>query len=238
MRRVAVLQHHPEEGPGTLEPLLTSCGVTLEILRLDLGVPVPVDPNPYVALVIMGGPMSVHDEPQFPWLVGEKRLIRQAAAAGVPILGHCLGAQLLTAALGGEVERNPNGQELGWWPVHTTPAGKAYWQSREETWELFHWHGEHCTRLPAGAEVLLTNGATPVQAFRLGTSILGIQAHPELTAVQVRSWVHSAAWTSAGPFQQSPAEMLARLEERTEKLAQTASFLYGPWLAQWAKESS
>lgn len=234
MATILVLQHHPDEGLGSLAPLLASLGYATDLRALERGDRVPSSLASYVALIVMGGPMSVHDEAEYPWLRAEKALIRSAVAEQFPILGHCLGAQLISVALGGSVERNPSGQELGWWPVRLSKAGHALWPELPAEFPLFHWHGEHCATLPPDAQVLAYNAATQVQAFALGDRILALQAHPEVTAAQVRRWVdsNSAGPAEEGRYLQTAAEMLADLDAKAARLAATAAALYRPWLAQ------
>ncbi|MEL5848048.1 MAG: type 1 glutamine amidotransferase [Candidatus Igneacidithiobacillus chanchocoensis] len=234
MANILVLQHHPEEGLGSLAPLLAAAGFSIDLRALDAGDPVPEDPGNYAGLILMGGPMSVHDEAEHPWLQAEKRLIALAAEQQCPILGHCLGAQLITVALGGQVLPNPVGAELGWWPVSLTAAGCARWPNLPPSFPLFHWHGEHCAALPAGAELLATNAATAAQAFAIGSHILALQAHPEVTAQQVRQWTAAGTGELAGGgrYVQPAVEILGNVDAACAELAATAATLYRPWLEQ------
>ncbi len=233
MSKICVLQHHPDEGLGSLELILREYSHMPEIRHLNVGDQVPATTTGFDALVLMGGPMSVNDEADYPWLLEEKALIRAAAAAGLPILGHCLGAQLITAALGGVVAPNPVGHELGWWPVCITAAGRIFWPEIKDSFELFHWHGEYCSVLPAGAELLLSNVATPVQGFSIGPTILALQAHPEVTAPQVVRWLETAGTEiPATPHVQPAAAMVKGLSERCGQLVGLAEQLYRPWLKQ------
>jgi GMP synthase (glutamine-hydrolysing) len=234
MTSILVLQHHPQEGLGSLAPLLAAAGFTIDLRALDAGDPVPQDPGNYAALILMGGPMSVHDEAGYPWLKAEKRLIAIAAEQQRPILGHCLGAQLITVVLGGQVLPNPVGAELGWWPVSVTAAGSARWPDLPPSIPLFHWHGEHCAVLPPGAELLATNVATAAQAFAIGPRILALQAHPEVTAQQVRQWTAAgvADLAAGGSYVQSAGEILGNVDAACAELAAIAATLYRPWLEQ------
>ncbi|WP_308389081.1 type 1 glutamine amidotransferase [Acidithiobacillus sp. AMEEHan] len=234
MATILVLQHHPDEGLGSLAWQLAEYDHDFDVRELDQGESVPSSLDPYAALIVMGGPMSVHDEAEYPWLQAEKNLIRMAAAENVPTLGHCLGAQLIAVSLGGSVERNPSGQELGWWPVRLTEAGRALWPELPAEFPLFHWHGEQCTALPPEAQVLAYNTATTVQAFTLGDRILALQAHPEVTAAQVRQWLQdgTAALAEKGRFVQPATDMLRDLDAEADRLAATAAALYRPWLEQ------
>ncbi|MEY2342709.1 type 1 glutamine amidotransferase [Acidithiobacillus sp. IBUN Pt1247-S3] len=233
MATILVLQHHPDEGLGSLAPLLTGHGYNFDLRELDRGDPVPTSLARYAALILMGGPMSVQDEAEYPYLHAEKSLIRMAADDSCPILGHCLGAQLINVALGGTVARNPSGQELGWWPVALTTEGATYWPAVNSELLLFHWHGEHCATLPQDARVLAYNAATPVQGFALGDKILALQAHPEVTAAQIQRWIdgNAADLAQGGEYIQPVAKMLGDLDDNCVGLAAAAA-LYRPWLEQ------
>ena len=147
-------------------------------------------------LVIMGGPMSVHDEAEFPWLRSEKALIAAAVEAGKKVLGICLGAQLVAEVMGGRVYPNPV-KEIGFWPVRwTVEAIKRFSYLDEEVFqewseeairlfshldeEVFHWHGETFD-LPPGAILLASSEGCVNQAFRVGDNVLALQFHPEVT---------------------------------------------------------
>ncbi|TQK75577.1 GMP synthase-like glutamine amidotransferase [Rarobacter incanus] len=152
-------------------------------------VPTPADID---ALVVMGGPMGALDDAEFPGLASERRLIAQCCAAGVPVLGVCLGMQLVAVALGGDL-RSGATREVGISAVDLTPAGVAYplfaaIERPEPTrLEVLHWHGDTVSA-PPGATVLATSASTPVQAFAVGNA-LGMQFHLEVDANQLREWL-------------------------------------------------
>jgi GMP synthase (glutamine-hydrolysing) len=138
------------------------------------------------AIVIMGGPMSANDP--LPSLSAELQLIEQALKDGTPMLGVCLGSQLIAKALGARVYRNAE-LEIGWEPVHFTDAGKAdplFCEMKSPT-TFFHWHGETFD-LPAGAEWLAYSEKCRHQAYRFGRNVYGLQFHPEVTAAMVQDW--------------------------------------------------
>jgi GMP synthase (glutamine-hydrolysing) len=129
-------------------------------------------------LIIMGGPMGVHDETEFPWLYAEKEFIKKCVSTNTRILGICLGSQLLASCLGSRVYRN-NRQEIGFFPVSYTPEADKdpVFKDLPNPWEVFHWHGD-TFELPAGATHIAYSDITRNQAFRLGR-FTGIQFHPE-----------------------------------------------------------
>lgn len=182
---VVVLQHVAVEGPGRIAAALDRAGRPWRTIHLHDGVAVPVVPSGIEGLVIMGGPMSVDEVAEHPHLDDEKDLIADCLAADVPVLGICLGAQLLAATLGARVRSGP-GLELGWLPVSLTPqaAGDALFADAPPTFDALHWHGD-VFDLPAGATHLASSTRTQVQAFRHGTSAYGLLFHLEVDVAQV-----------------------------------------------------
>jgi GMP synthase-like glutamine amidotransferase len=234
MNPILVFRHVDCEGPGYLADFLNARGLPYRIVRVDEGESVPEDCADCAALVFMGGPMSVNDA--LPWITAELNLIRRAAATGVPILGHCLGGQLISRALGGSVGQNPV-KEIGWAPVTRradTPDG-TWFSVIPETFEAFHWHGETFT-LPAGAAPLLESSLCRQQAFARG-NILALQFHCEMTAPLVREWCaryrHELVESPNQPGVQSETEMLAGIEHRIAALQGVATRLYTAWLDRW-----
>ena len=175
-----VLQHVPFEGPGAVAGWAQSRGHTLEVRDLSQGAALP-GADAFDLLVMMGGPMSVNEEDTYAWLRPEKALVREALAAGKKVLGICLGGQMIASALGAAITRNPV-KEIGWFPVEATAAGAAhpFWAGLPRALPVFHWHGETFA-LPAGATHLLRSAACEHQAFAVGTQVLALQCHLEVT---------------------------------------------------------
>ncbi|MDR2134315.1 MAG: type 1 glutamine amidotransferase, partial [Treponema sp.] len=183
--RIHYIQHEEFETPGNIltwaaakayplaRTLVYSAG------RAERSFPSPDD---FDWLVIMGGSMNVYENDRYPWLDGEKELVRKAAERGKTILGFCLGGQLIAAALGGRVTKNSE-REIGWWPVSLKPAARA----RPElsflpgSFRVFQWHGDTFSTLPPGAVLLAESGACKNQAFVIGRNIWGFQFHWEMT---------------------------------------------------------
>jgi GMP synthase-like glutamine amidotransferase len=163
-------------------------GAELELVRVDGGaaVPSPDTIDELAGLVVMGGPMSVHDD--LPWLEAERVLLRAAVDAGLPVLGVCLGAQQLALALGAQVEPGPE-PECGVGEVHLTTAAltDAVFGAAPTPLPCVHWHGDTFC-LPEGAVRLAGNHAYENQAFRVGTRAYGLQFHVEVTASLVAHW--------------------------------------------------
>jgi GMP synthase (glutamine-hydrolysing) len=193
MSDVLVLQHAAPEGPAAIGDALKRRGVGMRTLRLDQGAAVPASAEGLAGLVIMGGPMGVYEADRHAFIPGELRLIERAADAGLPILGVCLGSQLLAAALGAKVY--PSGRkEIGWHEVRLRPAARkdALWHGTDERFTGFHWHGD-VFDLPKGASPLASSALTEHQAFRAGENAYGLLFHLEVGEVQIRDFVKTFA---------------------------------------------
>jgi len=187
--RALVLQHVAVEGPGTFTSYLDARGWTLEIAVLYEGARLPEDAQGYQAVIVMGGPMGVYDETEYPFLSDEHQFLRRVIAQGVPVLGICLGSQLLAKALGARVYRNPQ-KEIGWYTVDLTPAGAAdpLFAGLTSPVPVFQWHGD-AFDLPVGAAPLAASSLCPHQAFRYGDRVYGLLFHLELTPIIIQSWL-------------------------------------------------
>ncbi len=199
-----VLQHVSFEGLGSIAAWLENRGATVEYTRFFNDPNLPAL-NSADLIVAMGGPMSVNDEAQLPWLVSEKRFIREAVESGIPVLGICLGAQLIASALGARVYHNPV-NEIGWFPVRAVPAPAGYFVFPDECL-AFHWHGETFD-LPAGAMQLASSDACANQAFQLHRKVIGLQFHLETTFESASALLENCRnELVSGPYIQSEKEM-------------------------------
>ncbi|MBK6676256.1 MAG: type 1 glutamine amidotransferase [Rhodocyclaceae bacterium] len=228
MKPVAIFRHAPGEGPGYFATFLDGRSVRWTLLRIDAGEAVPASVDAYAGLCFMGGPMSVNDD--LPWLPPTFALIRQAVERGIPVIGHCLGGQLISKALGGTIARNPV-KELGWGKVSRDDTPIAAWLGDLDEFEAFHWHGETFT-IPPGATRLLKSEFCANQAFVMGPH-LGLQCHVEMTEAMIRLWNRQWADENAapGPSVQRPEEMYERIGERIAAMRRAADQLYGRWIA-------
>jgi GMP synthase (glutamine-hydrolysing) len=183
MAKIYVLQHHPVETLGAIADALEGAALAWQYVRVADGQPVPADMKGAGGLIVMGGPMAVYQTERYPWLRDEMRLIEDAIKSNLPVLGVCLGAQIVAAALGAKVERNPKGKEIGWHSVRLSDWAKddRLMRGLPATFMPFHWHGD-VFELPRGAVSLASSDKTPCQAFRYGDKAYAFQFHFEVAA--------------------------------------------------------
>lgn len=228
-KEIVIIRHAPHEGPGYLAEFLAQRGLPYRLVCVDRHDPLPESIAGISGLVLMGGPMSVNDP--LPWIPRELDLIRQAVAAGVPVLGHCLGGQLMAKALGAKVGPN-RVKEIGWLPVEAIagPEARAWMDGLPPRFEVFHWHGETFA-LPPGATPILRSRACRHQAFVLGPH-LAFQCHVEMTPQLVRTWTRVGREEIAQPSAtvQSARQMRANLVARTARLNRIADVFYARWI--------
>ncbi len=236
MKPVAIFRVSPTEGPGHFATFMDAQRIPWRLFKLDAGDAVPQDIDAWSGFVFMGGPMSVNDD--LPWIPPMLNLIRDAIAADKPCLGHCLGGQLISKALGGVVSKNPV-MEIGWNPVRVEDSTIARdWLGEDlREWTTFQWHGETFT-IPAGASRILTGGACANQAYVIGKS-LGMQCHVEMTPEMIEAWCRD--WAKEGadpalPSVQTPAEIQAAMAGNLQTLNRVADRLYARWVSGLPQE--
>ena len=246
MKPIYIFRHLAHEGPGYFADFLRQRQIPYAMICIDKGDAVPASIENASGLVFMGGNMSVNDP--LPWIDQELALIRQAAAANMPVLGHCLGGQLISKALGGAVTANPV-KEIGWLDTEQMDNDTAHEWFRDLSKRLllFHWHGETFT-IPTGATRILKSQHCANQAFVID-NMLGLQCHVEMTADMVREWARSSPDELASPStcrdaqvsreagcrEQSPTvqnaeQMTDKLDTRISALHTVADILYDRWL--------
>lgn len=230
MKPIAIFRHAYTEGPGFFADFLEARNIPWTLICIDEGDALPESAGAFSGLVFMGGPMSVNDD--LPWIRPVLALIREAVDKDIPVLGHCLGGQLMSKALGGMVTRNPV-KEIGWGELRVAPGqeGKR-WFGATDLFLGFHWHGETFS-IPAGATPILSSIYCPNQAFAIGKH-LGFQCHVEMTAEMVRTWCEvgadEVAASANSPGVQPVEEIVRDLESRISALSRTAAGVYEVWL--------
>ena len=191
MRRLLVFQHVPHEILGTLDPLLRNAG--FRIRYVNFGRQPDVHPNlsRYHGLVVLGGPMNCDQTSHYPHLNTEVEAIKSAIGRGMPVLGICLGAQLIARALGARVVKNPV-KEIGWYDLSPTEAGKEdpLFAKLDAVQRIFQWHGDTFD-IPHGAVHLATSPDCRNQAFRYGENVYGLQFHLEVDEAMIKRWLHT-----------------------------------------------
>jgi len=214
---VLIIKHEPIEGPGTLREFLRNTDYETKIIELSPSAPasvklktkkasvsrdtkeashispykaakLPEDFSQIEAVIILGGPMNVYEERRYPFLKEEDRFIKKALEEKIPILGICLGAQLLAKACGARITKNAK-KEIGWCEIELTKQGAAdpFFQGIEKSFETFEWH-EDTFEVPRGGELLAKSETCKNQAFRFGENAYGLQFHPEVTGVMIDEW--------------------------------------------------
>ena len=230
IKPVIVFQNIAHEGPGYLGDFLTQQNIPWQIINTNEVGALPASILDYSGVVIMGGPMSVHDD--LPWIAPLLDLIREAKAADIPLLGHCLGGQLISKAFGGVISINPI-KEIGWGEVNVTQNEDAkHWFGEIESFNSFHWHGETFS-LPEGATHVLASVHCQNQAYSIGKH-LAFQTHIEVTADMVKSWcelgVDELAEAASSPAVQQAEVMQQTLPVHCFFLNKVAKQVYGQWI--------
>ena len=221
--RVQVFQHVPIEDLGAIRPWLAARGARIDTTRFFEPDPAP-PPADLDLLVVLGGPMSVNDTHLHPWLEAERGWIGEALAHGTPLLGVCLGAQLMARALGARVYPNTE-REIGWWPIEPVSVDDPVFKVPASL-QVFHWHGETFD-LPEGAVHLARSAACAHQAFRIGARAIGLQFHVETTPDACEALIeHCPEDLRPGTFVQSEAALRATPPEVYDR----AHAVLGRWL--------
>lgn len=221
--RVHHIRHVEFENLGSIENWLESQGHTVTCTRMYANDPLP-QINQFDWLIVMGGPMSANDDATLPWMKPEKEFIRNVIDAGKPVLGVCLGSQLIAAALGARVYPNTQ-REIGWFPIQRSPDATQhpFGELLPSQIDVFHWHGDTFD-LPNGAVRLASSAACLNQAYAYSNNVLALQFHLEMTPVLAQNLtVHCCDELGPAPYVQTPEDLLANASryERTNQLMAT-----------------
>jgi GMP synthase (glutamine-hydrolysing) len=228
MAKVWVLQHLAAEPLGIIGEALEAGGIDAEYIRVFAGEPVPGDMNGAAGLVVMGGSMGVYEQHEYPFLSHEIRLIEAALRAEKPVLGICLGSQLLASVLGAEVRKGDH-KEIGWFPVTLTDAARTdrRFSEVERSFTAYHWHGD-VFDLPVGAVSLASSAQTQCQAFAYEERAYGLLFHLEATHKIVEEMVRGFAG-ELDEEQMDGAEIIAQTREHLPQLQRIGASVFQRW---------
>jgi GMP synthase-like glutamine amidotransferase len=238
VKPVLIFRYARTEGPGHFATFLSEHGLLWELVRLDEGEPVPASCEGFSGLGFMGGPMSANDE--YPWTQPVLQLMRCAVAEGIPVIGHCLGGQMLARALGGVVSRAPV-KEIGWVPVSFDDNAHAreWFGSQAQGFTTFEWHEDTFT-IPPGGTRILTGKTCANQAYVVDGKHLGMQCHVEVTAEMIETWCRIGISdidenVGRSPAVQDALTITTSIPKYLPQLSATASRLYTRWITGLAK---
>lgn len=233
MKPVAIFRYARTEGPGHFATFLAEHGLQFTVIRLDENEPVPPSCDGFAGLGFMGGPMSANDE--YPWTQPVLGLMREAAKKRIPVIGHCLGGQMLSRALGGKVTRNPV-KEIGWVPVEVEDGALAdrWFGAGLDAFTTFQWH-EDTFAIPPGGTRILTGKTCPNQAYTVDDIHLGMQCHVEVNAEMIETWCRIGIGDIDENIGKSPAvqdavTIRSLIPANLPTLTATASTLYSRWI--------
>ena len=224
--RIHYLQHVPFENPGSILAWAKANQCEVTSTQLYQGESLP-DVNAFDWLVVMGGPMNIYEEDQYPWLKPEKELIKAAIAADKVVLGLCLGSQLIADIIGGKVVQNKQ-KEIGWFPVSFTEQAKAspLFSFFPDNPVVFHWHGDTFIDLPQAATVIAKSAACKNQAFVYQQKVFGFQFHLENTIAIIEDLVKNCSDEMIpDDYVQQPEEVLSHPEYIIQDNQWMAAFL-------------
>jgi len=207
-KEILILQHVSSEGPGLIGKVAQNMGYSLRIIRLFKGESIPSAPRTFSALIVMGGPMGVYDEAEYPFIKDELTIIEAAFKASVPVFGVCLGAQLMARAAGAKVKSGRK-KEIGFYNIRLTQAGlsDALLMGLPEEFKVFQWHGDTFS-IPGGAKNLAFSEAFEHQLLKVGTNSYGLQFHIEVTEAMVRGFLAEGREELKGAPYIKPAEVI------------------------------
>ena len=238
---VLIFMHMDDNSPGYIADYLVRKSIPFKIVRAYAGDMVPSCDESIDGLVFMGGIMSVNDE--LSWIKEEISLIKEALDKGVPVLGHCLGGQLISKALGQDVNQNPV-NEVGWHNCRLAVDAKisslaAQWLGdTRDPFIMFHWHSETFS-LPAGAHHLFSSEFCDNQAYIFNNNVLAMQCHVEMTLPLIKHWI--TEWQddlqNVSPSEQSFSQISKNLEQRVNRLNRVAENLYERWVSKIVSRS-
>jgi len=233
MRKILVLQHVAYEILGTLNPLLKKEGFRIKYLNFDRYPDLTASMEGYNGLIVLGGPMGVGDTDQHPHLFHECQLIEQALKASKPVLGICLGAQLLAHVLGAPVKRNPE-TEIGWKKISTTQTGESdeVIGHLGKSTQTFQWHHDTFD-IPSSSTILATGDTCQNQAFREGKRVYGLQFHLEVDRAMIDRWLtikDRLAELSRCPSSGGLSHIQTQTQHHIDHSVALSELVFGSWI--------
>jgi GMP synthase (glutamine-hydrolysing) len=229
MTKTAIaIRHVPFEDLGALGRVTADAGYQVQYVDAALDEIDAPESEKADLLIVLGGPIGAYEEDRYPFLTNELRLLDRRLKVGAPILGICLGAQLLARALAARVYEG-QAKEIGWGAIRLTDAGRASSLRHLDGVSVLHWHGDTFD-LPDGADRLASTAAYPNQAFRIGSSVLGLQFHAEVAAGRLEPWLigHASELSAAGI---DPRDLRSDAAMYGSDLEAAARRLFGEWLS-------
>ncbi|WP_137010102.1 type 1 glutamine amidotransferase [Aquitalea aquatilis] len=230
MKPIAIIQHVALDGPEYFLDYLNCQSIPSRIFKVYAGDVLPADVSTYAGIATFGGPMSVNDETEHDWILPEIDFLRRAVAADVPVIGHCLGGQLLARALGAQV-RKAAIPEIGWIDLQAEP-GADEWFGQRASLRVFQWHSDSFD-LPQGASLLASSAYCRNQAYLYDGRHLGMQFHCEVKVEMIRQWLQVGYQEIDAhdlPSVMSVAQIAASLEEGMPQSHAQADAIYRRWL--------
>jgi GMP synthase-like glutamine amidotransferase len=230
MKPIAIIQHVADDGPSYFSEWLAGAGLPFRLFALHHGEALPETALDHAGLCLLGGPMSANDG--LPYQAAQLALIREAVANDIPVLGHCLGGQLMSKALGGEIGPAEH-VEIGWSALSVETDADRRWFGGRDEFELFQWHGESFS-IPPGGRRIASGRFCANQAFEFGGKHLAMQFHCEVDDAKVRQWLmagHDELIRSTSPAVQQAASVLENLSYMVDRSKRVADDIY----AEWAK---
>jgi GMP synthase-like glutamine amidotransferase len=221
-KHLLVVENENGAGPEMFGPWLKGAGVKVELCRAWAGEQVPVKFH-HDGLMVLGGAMGATDDEKAPWLLSVREMLAKTVLGGLPVLGICLGAQMLASACGGRVEKRASGVELGLSEIELTEVARddTLFSAVASPAEAVQWHNDDVTELPLGAVVLASSASCRVQAFRIGKLAWGVQFHPEVSGAVLRSWA-----SSEGPMS---SELRRQMDDTIAAVTAAETRLFPCW---------